>query len=512
MTVPPPRLAPPWEALAHPRLFWWGTAGILVLVICSQQDWSLDDLLGFTLICASALLPSYLWCRRWAHGIPIFPIFTLGTIWTFALPLISHHPLVAQYEPFERLTAAATVSLVNLVGTGCWFLWARQITPAPPSYLGFHPWAADALFFGALFIGLAFNVVTTLFDFDLDPSVFSLLRAVILAWSNLGIFVLGYRAGQRALRPGLIRGYSLLIIALILSTLSNAMMVNGLSDGALALIGYALGRGRLPWLPLGVLVGAALFLQAGKTAVREKYWHEDGTGISLTDYPAFLADWVSFSSRQLFSNELALSTNPDELGPQSFLERASLMHLFLQIQRMTPGEVPYLGGQTYSVIPRLLIPRLFYAEKARAHLGTYMLAIHYHLQNAEDTYTTTIGFGLINEAEANFGSLGCAGLGIVLGTFYGWAGRWSSSYPLLSHRALFTILILSVAMENEFTAGVYITMLFQGSCALWILSFLAMRRVAAEPSWSLSSPWPLLSPRSWAHASTSASELGRVRG
>ena len=78
---------------------------------------------------------------------------------------------------------------------------------------------------------------------------------------------------------------------------------------------------------------------------------------------------------------------------------------------------------------------------------------------------------------ANFGYTGCAALGALIGLFYGWVARCSSSHPLLSLRALAAILVLTVALDNEVTAGVYVTTLFQGACALLLFALLTMRRI-----------------------------------
>ena len=482
VVAPPGRMlaAPPWQALAQPRIFWLGVGGIFILAALSAK--SFDDLPGFFLIAFSALLPAFLWCRRSGHGIPIYPLFTVGSLWTFGFPLITQHPLVLPYEPGARLAAAATVAMTNLVGTGFWYLLTRKLASPPTSYYGFRPGSGDVLFFAALGVDILFNIITSSMETGVDPAIFSIVRAIIQALANLGIFVLGYRAGQRLLSPIRIQAYGIIMVVLILSTLPSVLMVNGLSNGAIALMAFAFGRGRLPWLALIVFLGSALFLQEGKVAIRDKYWaNAEGAPISFSHFPEFMDDWIGFSCKQIFSG--SGNDIPDTISndPQSLTERASLLHLFLLIQEMSPGEVPYLHGATYTIIPRLLVPRLFNEEKARTHLGTYLLAIHYDLQRPEDTSVTTIGFGLINEALANFGYPGCAGIGAFLGLFYGLAARWSSSFPLLSLRALFAILILTVAFENEFTAGVYVTVLFQGSCALLLLSLFTMRRVNLAP-------------------------------
>ena len=84
----------PWEALARPDIFWLGALSTALVAAVNFEDATFDDVLGFSLLAATALLPALLWCYRAVHGMPIYPVFTLGTLWTFALPLISHHPLV----------------------------------------------------------------------------------------------------------------------------------------------------------------------------------------------------------------------------------------------------------------------------------------------------------------------------------------------------------------------------------------------------------------------------------
>jgi hypothetical protein len=468
--------------LARPSTFWIGLAGVFTVAACTYRESTISDFVGFLLITAAALLPAALWCWRRTHGLPIFPLFAAGTIGTFALPLIAHHPLVVEYSPRDRFMAALAVAGTNLAGTVAWYAVSR----ARPAKLGgscliLRP-GFGSLFFTAVLLGtIAFDLAQLTLETDLDPSVFSLLRAGIIALSNLAIFVLSYLWGGRGLSRLDRVIYAALVVATMISTLPSALMVGALAYGLMALIGYALGRGRVPWLSLTALCAAALFLQGGKEDLRNKYWYSaDAAPISLVDFPGLLVDWVCFSVARLDNDRSTPDPVPSD--SQSLVERASLLQLFLRIQQMSPAQVPYLHGRTYTIIPGLLVPRVFNKEKARTHEGTYMLAIHYDLQTTEDTLTTTIGFGLINEAMANFGYAGCLALGAGLGLFYGAVARWSAGYPLLSLRSFFAILVLSVAFENEFSAGVYVTTLFQGGCVLLVFALLAMLRVPALPA------------------------------
>jgi hypothetical protein len=152
------------------------------------------------------------------------------------------------------------------------------------------------------------------------------------------------------------------------------------------------------------------------------------------------------------------------------------MQLLLYVQTMTPNSVPYLDGATYAIIPSLLVPRIFNEEKIRSHEGTFMLSTHYGFQTEEATQRTTIGFGLLNEAYANFGFGGIGLLALLSGAYYGGVSRWARGAPILSLRALFAILVASYSFQTEFAAGVYVSALFQSTVALVALALGFMRR------------------------------------
>ena len=232
------------------------------------------------------------------------------------------------------------------------------------------------------------------------------------------------------------------------------------------------GARRFPWRSGLVAILLFGFLHAGKGAMREVYWQqEEDPTIQPTSYPAFLFEWVTISFRNLFGSEVEGET----VESQSLLERASLMQLLLSVQAMTPDAVPYMNGETYAIIPSLLVPRILSPEKGASHEGTYLLNIHYGMQTREDTAKTTLGFGLLNEAYANFGFIGVGLLAILLGAYYAAVARWARMAPVLSFRSLFAIIVASYSFQTEFAAGVYVSALFQSVAALIVVAVLFMR-------------------------------------
>jgi hypothetical protein len=214
--------------------------------------------------------------------------------------------------------------------------------------------------------------------------------------------------------------------------------------------------------------------------MRGKYWFSANHShfVQPWEYPAWYSEWASYSAAYI-----AKPTVEVKEEKQSPLERSSLMGLLLMAQEKTPTTVPYLSGTTYAIIPQLLIPRFLSPTKISSHEGTYLLNIHYGRQTRKDTATTTIGWGLMNEAYANFGYLGCVGLGGILGLLYGKAAQWSIHTPPLSARFLFCVVLMSYAFQSEFSAGVYVAALYQSTMVLIGISFLMMQevRIGSQP-------------------------------
>ncbi|MBD2596468.1 hypothetical protein H6G74_19335 [Nostoc spongiaeforme FACHB-130] len=153
-----------------------------------------------------------------------------------------------------------------------------------------------------------------------------------------------------------------------------------------------------------------------------------------------------------------------------------MMQILLLAQKKSPDSIPYLYGQTYSILPQLVVPRILNPNKIWALEGTSLLNIHYKIQTREETLVTTIGWGLLAESYANFGLVGCGGLAIVLGTVYGKATRWSINAPILSAQSLFSVMMMSFAFQSESTAGEIVAGLSQSTTVLIGIALFLMQK------------------------------------
>jgi hypothetical protein len=212
-------------------------------------------------------------------------------------------------------------------------------------------------------------------------------------------------------------------------------------------------------------------LHAGKSEMRDEYWRyeELNKPVQLYQYPAFMAEWIGYGWD-------VLTSPPRDDTPWTLTQRMSLIPLLLKVQAETPEKRPFLNGETYAVIPALLMPRVINPKKPNTHEGAHLLSIHYGLQTREATETSTIAWGPLIESYANFGMLGVIVLAIVTGAVYGAVAKFATGVPILSLRMLVAIVFAAMALQVEWTAGMYVTALYQSLAVVLALSFVLMER------------------------------------
>ena len=461
------------------KLFWITTLilGMLSIFFCNPT--SILGAAGALLIIFFALLPSYIWVSGRVLGLPIFPVFALTYLWTHALQLLNHHPSVSEYSAIEQFWGSFTVALYLCVCTGVWFWQASKISPPLKFYRGFQASKSKSYFLLILFLGVLFSMGSVggwFYRLGLQDGSFALIRGLILGLTSLSVFSLSLFLSYRQLSLQESSVFVSLLVVYLISNAASLLLVGSISIMGIYILATIIGTNKLPLRTLIISFLIFSILHIGKGEMRQVYWF-NSSGQSFVQpwqYPAYYTQWIEYSIKnlQLNRNQANNSQSQQDLG-----ERSGLMHILLMTQTRAPQEVSYLHGKTYQIIPQLLIPRLLDPDKIRSHEGTYILNIHYGRQSREDTFTTTIGWGFLAEAYANFGLLGCICLGSILGYFYGFMTRLSVNVPPYSFRYLLSILVLSFSFQTEFSAGVYIAALYQGVVALTLVSFIFMKKV-----------------------------------
>ncbi len=107
------------------RAVWSAALVLLALFVYTARPRDAESLVAAFIIFAASVIPALLWITGRSGGLPLFPIFTLTHIGTYALPLVYEHPRVALFSPDDQLFAAISVAGSLLVGTAVWYTISR---------------------------------------------------------------------------------------------------------------------------------------------------------------------------------------------------------------------------------------------------------------------------------------------------------------------------------------------------------------------------------------------------
>jgi hypothetical protein len=426
---------------------------LAIAIICYQLILAENALTGISamLITIFATLPLLIWCTKNIRGLPIFPLFAISFIWSYATPLVINHPVVVLYSPEQHFTAAITIVCFLALSTLTW-LFGYRLAPASPKYFyGFDKKRYKGILISALLIAILISLAPHAYWI---PGLSYISGSLFLAFeiiSSLAIFILGYLYGSNNLTLFQKQCYLFLLLILCLIQALGLILFAPVAKIVIALIAITLGRKRPPILLASILLPMFIILHFGKYEMRAKYWSSSHAPRSITSMPSEFIEWYGYSFQFLFSPH---PTDIASLSPEStptrkrrFIERVSLMHMFLEVVKRTGEDVPMLNGKSYAVIPTALLPRLLYPAKTSAHEALALINIHYGHQTREQTKTTHIAWGLLAEAWANYGFLSFIPLAVLMGVFTGAIAGWSHGLPLFSFRVCFAALLASILLN-----------------------------------------------------------------
>jgi hypothetical protein len=464
---PEPELTPP--ALPDGGLFRGGLA-LLILTLgyyaFNAEVGSVTELYEGLAIIVLAALPTLLWARRATHEFPVFEVFMLTGVNIYALPLLNGQEQLQTYSESVVEQAGAAVIFFQIIANfthaatggrprGGSFWTKEVISRDVGKYLGY------GLVLTTIYTGI--STFSDLIPNDLGGP----LRAVCFGIGIITIFIQGRRWGQGELAYQEKIFCVANIVLQVVFNFATLYLIVGISLIVLAVLGYVTASRRRPILVIVIALPIIALLHNGKTAMREKYWKEDETLIpSLTDLPGFFAEWI----------QDGLDLHQKSGITEKLIERTSLFQIICLIVDNTPDRLPYLNGATYAQIPGQFVPRFFWAAKPVATISTDTLSIYYGLQRPEDTQKTTIAFGLLAEAYANFGFYGAGFLAAVFAFCLKKYSLWAAQSPMFSYAGLVLVLLMAWSFQTELTMSVWLTSLFQATVAVLGMAFV-LRRV-----------------------------------
>lgn len=411
-------------------------------------------------------LPALLWAKRGEPHLPVFETFLLTFINAYAFPLLNGHDALLGYAEDDISKAAAGVLTFQLAAIA-----AHQLVRGRPRESRF--WREEVLSQDArrwLSYGMALNsayVIVSTFTTAVPTGLTSVLRAIFFGIGIVCTFIMSRRLGSGELSRGERIFFFFNLALQCAGMISTLFLVGAVSQLLLALVGYVSASGRLPWLTCTVALLLIAVLHNGKAAMRSKYWEEGvaRSTPSLTQLPAFMGEWLR-AGLALEQDEEANARMTSKL-----IERTSLFHIMCLVTSVTPDRQPFLHGETYRDIPGQFIPRLLWPNKPPGHVSTSKLSVYYGLQTEEDTQKTTIGFGVVSEAYANFGFIGLVVVGAIIGAAVKKVGCWSSQSPLLSYGGLLVVILLAWSFQVEFTMSIWLASFYQACIAVLAMPF-----------------------------------------
>ena len=454
------------------------------------------DPIAYMCVTIPVLAAPFLWVNSGAFGIPVLPVISALSYVYYALPLLSGNTL-ATYRPEELVWAALSVGLFLTAATlAAWpFLGdgrGRNQSPPPIRTQGkvqlirtrlLSNLARNDELYRLIFIGL---VVGNLYYLALASGTagylgtsIGIVRSIAATLTSLACYLIGFSRGAGLLTGQ--RWFAALagFVSVTVLSMSGLFLVTGAVNIAAAVLGYVLAAKRIPWIMLGLIFAILSILNAGKLNIRNEYWARDNQSLknaSITQVPGMMLDWFAAGIGGTVSK--ALGSRRQE--SPSLLERTSLLHMVLAVQEATPSIIPYIEGGTYALLPSMLVPRFLEPDKTESQAGLNLLSVRYGRQNAEDTYKTTLGWGMIAEAYANYGNLAVVVVGALFGALCGFLMRLSATAAPLSLAMLMAIASTLALCNLELDVSSLVVSMLQ--TAGGILLFAALPRVVKRRS------------------------------
>jgi hypothetical protein len=439
------------------------TSIILMMAgIIGTDSW--ESFIGYALMTTACVAPVVLWMLAGAPGLPIFPMMSSLYYFYYALPILRSESGIAVYSPTEILDASVTVALFLGAATLTWQLLIALPAGRRTALAGrdvVSPAQLNSIIFYGLGLGVFYFVALLSGSLNFLGTLFGLLRAVLLAATSVSCFLLGHATARRYIRGGRLAAAISLLAAIVVLSWSTLFLAEGTIYVLAAMFGYVVTSRRIPWTTFAIVGAIVTVLHAGKGEIRQRYWDANTNtvgGMSVTHVPVIMADWA------ITGFETIASGNDYSIA----IDRASLLRLLMQVERLAPDYVRYLDGETYSYLPYMLVPRFIQEDKLFSQASMTLLNIRFGFQTAQSASVTAIGWGLIAEAYANHGNIAAVLVGMFIGFFTGVLTRWSDGAAILSAPTLVTIAAMLILVNAEADFSYLFTNLFQGCAAILI--------------------------------------------
>jgi hypothetical protein len=211
---------------------------------------------------------------------------------------------------------------------------------------------------------------------------------------------------------------------------------------------------RIPVAPIVATIALFVFLSPVKSDYRQSL----GENSNLVEQSSFTKGTLWIQDAVEYWQDTFTGTRDLTEATSSASDRADFIHQVAHIYSMTPSEVPYQYGKTYSFFAIALIPRIIWPDKPTAGSANGFYAVSYGVTTEEGVKTTTFGVSILGEAFMNFGWAGVVLVmllqGILIGAMqYSFGGQISGPGGQAVFLAFFVYFLNGIGSSAEIMFG-----------------------------------------------------------
>jgi hypothetical protein len=392
------------------KLFFAGavSTAIILPLLLGDLGYNLRHTFLAILLLEICLYPTVRYFARKEKGLPTMPIFSMAFALQFAIPIFTRDASIELAQGETRLledsdvTAALVLAIIGIAALQVgYYLFQRtplkKAVPVAQLHLNKSKAVICCLLLGIV-LPLLFNlraIIPEEYQLPLSAILTLLQNQVYVVIGVLGWLVYGRKASK---------WYAVWLYALIAVTALHGISTGVLEEalipiGVLFVVKWLFTRRISLTVAVGV-IGLTLFLSPVKAEYRQQLRLDESSGIEVSSLSR-ASLWIKQAA--VYWAETFAGGRDLEEATSSATSRTDFIHQVAYIHSMTPSEIPYQYGRTYSYFAVALIPRAFWPGKPQAGSANGFFAISYGLLTEEGAKTTTFGMSLLGEAFINFG-------------------------------------------------------------------------------------------------------------
>jgi hypothetical protein len=407
------------------KLYYLAAACLLGVVPVFLEQYDFPWLKGFlaVLLTVVCVYPSVRYLAARENSLPSLPVFCFAYALQFAVPAFIHDDtfLLAgnetKYLEAGDVIAALAMAVAGIIALQAGYYWLQRSSYRRVIPVAHLPLRKSRAVTYCILVGI---VLPLLFTFQgIIPEEFQQpLSSIFRLLQNQVLVVIGILGwlyyGRKESRAYGLWLYGLVILVALRGISSGFLEEALIPLGVLFVVKWLYTR-RIPVTPIIATLAIFVFLSPVKSDYRQVLGANSDTfeQSSLTKG----ALWIQSAAE--YWQDTFTGTRDLTEATSSASDRADFIHQVAHIYSMTPSEVPYQYGRTYSFFAVALVPRIIWPDKPTAGSANGFYAVAYGVTSEEGIKTTTFGVSILGEAFMNFGWVGVVSIMLIQGILIG---------------------------------------------------------------------------------------------